>query len=99
LAENGFVEPSSKQIVGIDNICFETDYPHTDTTWPHSEAYVEKMIADAGLDDETAYKVLARQRDTHARARPHVTGRPPGADCQRVTFARGSRPGRLQARR
>ena len=44
--------------VGIDNICFETDYPHTDTTWPRSKEYVEKMIADTGLDDETAYKVL-----------------------------------------
>ena len=46
------------EAVGVDNICFETDYPHTDTTWPHSKEYVEKMIADAGLDDETAYKVL-----------------------------------------
>jgi predicted TIM-barrel fold metal-dependent hydrolase len=44
--------------VGVDNICFETDYPHTDTTWPNSKAYVERMIADSGLDDETTYKVL-----------------------------------------
>ena len=42
--------------VGPDNICFETDYPHTDTTWPDTKAYVEKMLA--GYDDETAYKVL-----------------------------------------
>ena len=42
--------------VGEDNICFETDYPHTDTTWPHSEAYIEKLCAD--LDDDVAYKVL-----------------------------------------
>jgi predicted TIM-barrel fold metal-dependent hydrolase len=42
--------------VGIDNICFETDYPHTDTTWPDSKAYVEKMLA--GFDDDVAYKVL-----------------------------------------
>ena len=46
------------ETVGVDNICFETDYPHTDTTWPHSKEYVEKMVADAGLDDDTAYKVL-----------------------------------------
>jgi predicted TIM-barrel fold metal-dependent hydrolase len=46
------------ETVGVDNICFETDYPHTDTTWPNSKEYVEKMVADAGLDDETAYKVL-----------------------------------------
>ena len=42
--------------VGEDNICFETDYPHTDTTWPNSKEYVEKMVAD--FDDEVAYKVL-----------------------------------------
>ncbi len=45
-------------MVGVDNICFETDYPHTDTTWPNSKEYVEKMVADAGLDAETTYKVL-----------------------------------------
>ena len=42
--------------VGPDNICFETDYPHTDTTWPHSREYAEKITAQ--LDDETTYKVL-----------------------------------------
>jgi predicted TIM-barrel fold metal-dependent hydrolase len=42
--------------VGRDNICFETDYPHTDTTWPDSRDYAEKMTA--GLSDEMTYKVL-----------------------------------------
>jgi predicted TIM-barrel fold metal-dependent hydrolase len=42
--------------VGEDNICFETDYPHTDTTWPNSKVYVEKMLAD--FDETIAYKVL-----------------------------------------
>jgi predicted TIM-barrel fold metal-dependent hydrolase len=42
--------------VGVDNICFETDYPHTDTTWPDSKEYVEKMLAN--FDDDVAYKVL-----------------------------------------
>jgi predicted TIM-barrel fold metal-dependent hydrolase len=42
--------------VGRDNICFETDYPHTDTTWPNSREYAEKMTA--GLSDEMTYKVL-----------------------------------------
>jgi predicted TIM-barrel fold metal-dependent hydrolase len=51
---------------GEDNICFETDYPHTDTTWPNSKEYIEKMLAD--FDDDVAYKVL-RQRDPDAGAR------------------------------
>ena len=42
--------------VGENNICFETDYPHTDTTWPNSQAYCEKMLE--GLTDEQKYKIL-----------------------------------------
>ena len=41
---------------GEDNICFETDYPHTDTTWPNSHQYVQDMLE--GYSDEVAYKVL-----------------------------------------
>jgi predicted TIM-barrel fold metal-dependent hydrolase len=43
-------------VVGENNICFETDYPHTDTTWPSSKDYCEKMLE--GLDDEKKYKIL-----------------------------------------
>jgi predicted TIM-barrel fold metal-dependent hydrolase len=25
--------------VGVNNICFETDYPHSDSTWPHSKRH------------------------------------------------------------
>jgi predicted TIM-barrel fold metal-dependent hydrolase len=42
--------------VGEDNVCFETDYPHTDTTWPFVREEVERMTA--GLTDEQRYKVL-----------------------------------------
>ena len=42
--------------VGEDNICFETDYPHTDTTWPY--ALEEAVRMTAPLTDEQRYKVL-----------------------------------------
>jgi len=42
--------------LGTDNICFEVDYPHSDTTWPDSKQYVEKMVSE--LEPETAYKIL-----------------------------------------
>ena len=41
--------------VGADNITFETDYPHTDSTWPHTLQVAEKMFA--GLDDGTVAKI------------------------------------------
>ncbi|HWS47804.1 MAG TPA: amidohydrolase family protein [Acidimicrobiia bacterium] len=42
--------------VGEDNICFETDYPHTDTTWPFVQEEAARVTAS--LTDEQRYKVL-----------------------------------------
>jgi predicted TIM-barrel fold metal-dependent hydrolase len=42
--------------VGEDNICFETDYPHTDTTWPFVQREAARVLAD--LTDEQRYKIL-----------------------------------------
>ena len=47
---------ASIDAVGEDNICFETDYPHSDTTWPFCQEEIERM--SAGLTDEQRYKVL-----------------------------------------
>ncbi|SVB50834.1 uncharacterized protein METZ01_LOCUS203688, partial [marine metagenome] len=33
----------TRHAIGIDNICVETDYPHGDSTWPHTQ----QVIADA----------------------------------------------------
>ncbi|MCB0953542.1 MAG: amidohydrolase family protein, partial [Microthrixaceae bacterium] len=42
--------------VGVDNITFETDYPHTDSTWPNTKEVAEKMMAD--LSPEVIYKIV-----------------------------------------
>ncbi|MFN8034325.1 MAG: amidohydrolase family protein [Acidimicrobiia bacterium] len=41
---------------GEDNICFEVDYPHTDTTWPDSRAYIEKL--GTKVTPEQLYKIV-----------------------------------------
>ena len=41
--------------IGIEQIMFETDYPHGDSTWPHSRAVAEKLVAEAGLDERETY--------------------------------------------
>jgi predicted TIM-barrel fold metal-dependent hydrolase len=46
----------SLDIVGADNVTFETDYPHTDSTWPNTKAVAEKMLER--LSDEDRYKIL-----------------------------------------
>ncbi len=42
--------------VGVDNITFETDYPHTDSTWPNTKEVAEKMMA--GLPDDVIRKIV-----------------------------------------
>jgi predicted TIM-barrel fold metal-dependent hydrolase len=36
--------------VGVDNTTFETDYPHTDSTWPHTKELAGEMMADLPQD-------------------------------------------------
>ena len=47
---------NSIDTIGHDNIMCETDYPHSDSTWPDSIHVVKKLIAH--LPDELQYKVL-----------------------------------------
>ena len=42
----------------MDQICFETDYPHADGTFPHSKDVLTKMCVEAGLDDDEVYKFV-----------------------------------------
>ena len=42
--------------IGVDNVTFETDYPHTDSTWPNTKHVAEDMMA--GLDAEAVYKIV-----------------------------------------
>lgn len=49
----------NRDVIGMDNICFEVDYPHADTTFPHTRETFAKIVAQAGLDDAEIHK-LAR---------------------------------------
>jgi predicted TIM-barrel fold metal-dependent hydrolase len=42
--------------IGVENVLFESDYPHGDTNWPHSLEVAHKMTA--GLDDEAVRKIV-----------------------------------------
>jgi predicted TIM-barrel fold metal-dependent hydrolase len=41
--------------VGVDNITFETDYPHSDSTWPHTKKVAEELMKD--LTQEQVNKI------------------------------------------
>jgi predicted TIM-barrel fold metal-dependent hydrolase len=46
----------SLERVGVDNTTFETDYPHTDSTWPHTKKVAQELMA--GLPDDVVYKLV-----------------------------------------
>jgi len=47
----------------VDNVCWENDYPHSDSSWPRSPEILEVLFA--GLDDATINKI------THENAMRH----------------------------
>ena len=47
----------------IDNVCWESDYPHSDSSWPNAPEHLEVLFAD--LDDATINKI------THENAMRH----------------------------
>jgi len=42
--------------VGIDNIMWECDYPHSDSNWPNSREYIGKLLQD--VPDDEAHKIV-----------------------------------------
>ena len=44
--------------VGLESILFETDYPHSDGTFPHSRKVAHDLFSAAGMDADACHKVL-----------------------------------------
>ncbi len=45
----------NRDLIGIDNISWECDYPHSDTTWPHAPERLWKSLA--GVSDADIHKI------------------------------------------
>jgi predicted TIM-barrel fold metal-dependent hydrolase len=43
--------------IGIDNITWECDYPHSDSSWPHSPESLVKQIDGTGIGDADLNKI------------------------------------------
>ena len=46
----------SLDVIGADRVTFETDYPHTDSTWPDTRAVAEQLVRH--LSDEEVYRIM-----------------------------------------
>jgi len=48
----------SRDAVGLEHILFETDYPHTDGTWPESRGVAHRLCEGAGMNAQECYEFL-----------------------------------------
>ena len=44
--------------IGVDQIMFETDFPHSDSTFPDSKRVAHDLVTNAGLSDDEIYGFL-----------------------------------------
>ncbi|AFR49414.1 amidohydrolase family protein [Gordonia sp. KTR9] len=51
--EHGLV---NRNLVGIDNITWESDYPHSDSNWPNSRKVVHDLMID--VPDDEVHKIV-----------------------------------------
>ena len=87
-------------LIGSDIVCVETDYPHSDSTWPESPERLARYLGD--LDAETVAAITHRNAMrhfgfdpfAHRRARGLHRRRAAGAGHPRRRRARPSRAGR-----
>ena len=42
----------NRDIIGVDNILWGSDYPHTESTWPRSRQFIEETMADCTEDEK-----------------------------------------------
>jgi hypothetical protein len=44
-------------VIGVENLAWECDYPHPDTTWPRSPENVMAQFAATGCTDDEIDKI------------------------------------------
>jgi len=48
----------NRDVIGMDQICFEVDFPHADSTYPNTLEVATRICDEAGLTDEEAWKLM-----------------------------------------
>jgi predicted TIM-barrel fold metal-dependent hydrolase len=59
-----------RERVGLDMICWESDYPHSDSTWPTSPEFLERSFDAAGVRDDEIDKITHQNALRHFRFDP-----------------------------
>ena len=56
--------------IGIDNICWEQDYPHSDSSWPNAPEEFARVAARYDVPDAEVEQDHPRERDALVPLRP-----------------------------
>jgi predicted TIM-barrel fold metal-dependent hydrolase len=40
----------SREVIGLEQLLFESDYPHANGTWPHTRGVAHRLCSEAGMD-------------------------------------------------
>jgi predicted TIM-barrel fold metal-dependent hydrolase len=56
--------------VGVETICWESDYPHSDSTWPTSPEFAMNAFAAAGVPDDEINAITHENAMRHFRFDP-----------------------------
>jgi predicted TIM-barrel fold metal-dependent hydrolase len=54
----------------LDNVCWESDYPHSDSSWPNAPEHLEVLFAD--LDDDVVHRITHENAMRHFRFDPYA---------------------------
>jgi predicted TIM-barrel fold metal-dependent hydrolase len=47
-----------RELIGIQNIMWASDYPHADSTWPNSRKSLEEQMELAEVSAEDVYRIV-----------------------------------------
>ncbi|MEM7412321.1 MAG: amidohydrolase family protein [Myxococcota bacterium] len=57
----------TRETIGVDNILFESDYPHGDGTWPDTQRVIDEVLGDLPVDE---IRKITHQNAAHVYQHP-----------------------------
>jgi predicted TIM-barrel fold metal-dependent hydrolase len=60
-----------RDLIGVENICWESDYPHSDGTWPTSPERLHGALEAAGVTDDEVRKITHENAMRELRFDPY----------------------------
>ena len=51
-----------RDVIGVDNIMWGSDYPHRESTWPRSQQVLGEILKDIPVEEQTkfVYSIAAK---------------------------------------